>query len=45
MPKRNTSEEACFVLLQSYIPQSKASDAFEAVESKFVPYSKEYNTM
>jgi hypothetical protein len=42
MPKRNTSEEDCFVLLQRYIHQSKASDAFEAVGSKFVPYSKEY---
>jgi hypothetical protein len=34
----NTSEEDCFVELQSYIPQSKASDAFEAVGSKFISY-------
>jgi hypothetical protein len=37
MPKRNTSEEACFVALQSYSTQSKASDAVEAYGNKFVP--------
>jgi hypothetical protein len=30
-------EEVCFALLQSYSPQSKTSDATEAVGRKFVP--------
>jgi hypothetical protein len=38
LPIRNTSEEVCFVSLQSYGPQSKASDAIEAIGRKFVPY-------
>jgi hypothetical protein len=34
----NTPEEDRFVELQSYSPQSEASDAIEAGGSKFVPY-------
>jgi hypothetical protein len=34
---RNTSEEDCFVKLQSYGPQSKASDAAEALWKQFIP--------
>jgi hypothetical protein len=42
LPQRHASEETCFARLQSYIPQSKVSDAIEAVRKKIRSLGKGY---